>query len=240
MMQLYPAVDILDGQCVQLVQGKAETATRYGNPMSCAKRWLDEGADALHIINLDGAFGRSEKNAALIRELVRETGTFIQLGGGIRSLADAAGWLTIGVDRVILGTLATRNPESIKTLAAEYGSSRVMVSVDARGGRVAIEGWQELGGDYLEFARLSEQMGAGSLLYTNVDVEGLERGISPDPIRKLLEQIRLPVTVAGGITTRDDLVSLIAAGVIGAVLGSALYSGKIKFGDALRWVHETE
>lgn len=239
-MQIFPAVDILEGQCVQLVQGKAETATRYGVPMTCAKRWLDQGAHALHVINLDGAFGRSAKNATLIRNLVQETGTEVQLGGGIRSLEDAAGWLDIGVKRVIIGTLAIRDPETIKTLAAEYGSYRVMASVDARGGRVAIEGWQELGGDYLEYANLFEQMGAGSLLYTNVDVEGLQQGIAIEPIRKLIRRTRLPVTVAGGITGRDDIVGLVRAGAGGAVLGSALYSGKLLFSDAVRWVHEAE
>jgi phosphoribosylformimino-5-aminoimidazole carboxamide ribotide isomerase len=239
-MLLFPAVDILDGQCVQLVQGKPETATRYGNPIACANRWLDEGAGALHIINLDGAFGRSERNAALIRDLIRETGVGIQLGGGIRSQADAAGWIRTGVERVILGTLAIRDPESIKTLAAEYGSRHVMVSVDARGGRVAIEGWQELEGDYIEYARLFEEMGAGSLLYTNVDVEGLQQGIALEPIRKLIAGTRLPLTVAGGISGRDDLVSLSKNGVYGAVLGSALYSGKIRLSEALRWVNEAD
>jgi phosphoribosylformimino-5-aminoimidazole carboxamide ribotide isomerase len=239
-MLLFPAVDILDGQCVQLVQGKPETATRYGNPLECANRWLDEGAGALHIINLDGAFGRSEKNASLIRELIRETGVMIQLGGGIRSVPDAAGWIHTGVERVILGTLAIRDPESIKTLAAEYGSHHVMVSVDARGGRVAIEGWQELAGDYIEYARLFEEMGAGSLLYTNVDVEGLQQGVALEPIRQLIMKTRLPLTVAGGISSRDDLMNLSKSGVYGAVLGSALYSGKIRFGEALRWVNEAD
>jgi phosphoribosylformimino-5-aminoimidazole carboxamide ribotide isomerase len=239
-MLLFPAVDILDGQCVQLVQGRPETATRYGNPLACANRWLDEGAGALHVINLDGAFGRSEKNASLIRDLVRETGVSIQLGGGIRSHADAAGWLRTGVERVILGTLAIRDPESIKSLAAEYGSRHVMVSVDARDGRVAIEGWQELGGDYIEYARLFEDMGAGSLLYTNVDVEGLQQGIALEPIRKLIAGTRLPLTVAGGVSGRDDLVALSKSGVYGAVLGSALYSGKIRLCEALRWVNEAD
>ena len=120
---------------------------------------------------------------------------------------DAAGWIHTGVERVILGTLAIRDPESIKTLAAEYGSHHVMVSVDARGGRVAIEGWQELAGDYIEYARLFEEMGAGSLLYTNVDVEGLQQGIALEPIRKLITKTRLPLTVAGGISGRDDLMN---------------------------------
>jgi phosphoribosylformimino-5-aminoimidazole carboxamide ribotide isomerase len=115
-----------------------------------------------------------------------------------------------------------------------------MVSVDARGGRVAIEGWQELAGDYIEYARLFEEMGAGSLLYTNVDVEGLQQGVALEPIRQLIMKTRLPLTVAGGISSRDDLMNLSKSGVYGAVLGSALYSGKIRFGEALRWVNEAD
>ena len=107
-MRIFPAVDILGGRCVQLVQGKRETATAYGDPLSCARRWLDSGAEALHVVNLDGAFGESAKNAELIRSLVKETGVEIELGGGIRSVDDAARWLDTGVSRVILSTFAVK------------------------------------------------------------------------------------------------------------------------------------
>src|SRR5512137_1273048 len=136
---VYPAVDILGGKCVQLVQGRRETATVFGDPLDCARRWIRAGAEALHVINLDGAFGASGTNAGIIREILRETGVFMQLGGGIRSLEDARGWLGLGVDRVILGTLAVREPGAVTTLSGEAGPSRVMASVDARGGRVVVE-----------------------------------------------------------------------------------------------------
>jgi phosphoribosylformimino-5-aminoimidazole carboxamide ribotide isomerase len=232
-MVVYPAVDILGGKCVQLVQGKRETATIFGDPLDCARRWIRAGAGALHVINLDGAFGDSAMNAGIIRSILRETGVFMQLGGGIRSPEDARGWLGLGVDRVILGTLAVRDPGAVRALAREAGPSRVMASVDARGGRVVVEGWREAGGDYLEWARRFEEMGAGSLLYTNVDVEGLQQGIRKEPVERLLAATGLPVVVAGGITGLEDIAALQGLGAAGVVLGSALYSGKIDLGKAI-------
>ncbi|MCK4269413.1 MAG: 1-(5-phosphoribosyl)-5-[(5-phosphoribosylamino)methylideneamino]imidazole-4-carboxamide isomerase [Methanogenium sp.] len=232
-MDIYPAVDILDGKCVQLVQGRRENRTEYGSPVAQAERWLEMGAEALHIINLDGAFGQSRKNAEIIREIVSETDVTIQLGGGIRSTDDAAGWLKTGVDRVILGTLAIQKPESIEIISGEFGSEAVMAGVDARDGQVVIRGWEEPAGDYITWAHKFETLGAGSLLYTNVDVEGLEEGINPLPVKHLVNSTGLPVVAAGGISSASDIITLKAMGVSGVVLGSALYSGKIDFMEAL-------
>ena len=232
-MRIFPAVDILGGQCVQLVQGKRESATAFGDPLSCATRWLDQGADALHVVNLDGAFGNSAKNAGLITDLIKKTGVEIELGGGIRSTEDAARWLKTGVMRVIIATLATEKPESIQVLADEHGSERVMAGVDAKGGQIAVHGWQETAGDYLAWARRFEELGAGSLLYTNVDVEGLQKGVQFEPVRRLIDNVHIPVVVAGGVSARSDVTGLRDAGAFGAVLGSALYSGKITMKEAL-------
>jgi phosphoribosylformimino-5-aminoimidazole carboxamide ribotide isomerase len=232
-MRIFPAVDILGGQCVQLVQGRRESATAFGEPLSCATRWLDQGADALHVVNLDGAFGNSGKNAGLITDLVKKTGVEIELGGGIRTIQDAARWLETGVSRVIIATLATEKPVCIRTLADEFGSECVMAGVDARGGQIAVHGWQETAGDYLSWARRFEELGAGSLLYTNVDVEGLQEGVRFEPVRKLIDHVHIPVVVAGGVSTRSDVAGLRDAGASGAVLGSALYSGKITLKEAL-------
>jgi len=232
-MRIFPAVDILGGQCVQLVQGKRESATVFGDPLSCATRWLDQGADALHVVNLDGAFGNSGKNAGLITDLVKKTGVEIELGGGIRTIEDATRWLGTGVSRVIIATLATERPESIRMLADEFGSECVMAGVDARGGQIAVHGWQETAGDYLAWARRFEELGAGSLLYTNVDVEGLQQGVRFGPVRNLIDHVHIPVVVAGGVSARSDVAGLRDAGASGAVLGSALYSGKITLKEAL-------
>jgi len=232
-MRIFPAVDILGGRCVQLVQGKRESATAYGNPLDCATRWLDEGADALHLINLDGAFGSAAKNAGLIADLIRQTGVEIELGGGIRSLEDAEHWLDTGVSRIIISTLATQDPACIRTLSEEFGSDRIMAGVDAKGGQIAVHGWQETAGDYLSWAKRFEDLGAGSLLYTNVDVEGLQQGVRFEPVKRLIDHVKIPVVVAGGVSSRADVAGLRDAGAWGAVLGSSLYSGKISIKDAL-------
>jgi len=232
-MRIFPAVDILGGRCVQLVQGKRESATVFGDPLACAKRWLDQGADALHVVNLDGAFGSSGKNVELITDLVKKTGVEIELGGGIRSVEDAARWIQTGVTRVIISTLAIKEPECIRTLADEYGGERIMAGVDAKGGQIAVHGWQVTAGDYLDWAQRFESLGAGSLLYTNVDVEGLQQGVHFGPVRCLIDHVHIPVVVAGGVSARSDIACLRDAGAFGAVLGSALYSGKITLQDAL-------
>jgi len=232
-MKVFPAVDILGGRCVQLVQGKRESATVYGDPLSCATRWLNEGAAALHVVNLDGAFGSSSKNAELIAGVIQTTGVEIELGGGIRSLEDARRWLDIGVDRVIISTLATQDPSCIRVLSQEYGKDRVMPGVDAKENQIAVHGWQETAGDYIAWARRFEELGAGSLLYTNVDVEGLQQGVRLEPVRQLIDAVGIPVVVAGGVSSRSDVAGLKKAGAYGVVLGSALYSGKIRLNDAL-------
>ncbi|MBN1431400.1 MAG: 1-(5-phosphoribosyl)-5-[(5-phosphoribosylamino)methylideneamino]imidazole-4-carboxamide isomerase [Methanomicrobiaceae archaeon] len=232
-MRVFPAVDILGGRCVQLVQGKRDCRTEYGAPLECALRWTDEGAEALHIINLDGAFGNAGGNAGLIRELVRETGVYIQLGGGIRSVEDASSWLETGVSRVILGTLAIEHPEAVKELSDLFGKERVVAGVDARGGNVVVKGWEESAGDYIGWAKRFEEAGAGALLFTNVDVEGLQNGIDPKPVEKLVNATSLPVIVAGGISSSEDVVNIKKIGADGIVLGSALYSGRISLREAL-------
>lgn len=232
-MRIFPAVDILGGRCVQLVQGRRESATVYGDPLACATRWIDLGADALHVVNLDGAFGNSVQNAELIRALIRATGIEIELGGGIRSVEDGARWLETGVSRIIISTLATQEPESIRTLSREFGPERVMAGVDAKGGQVAIHGWQETAGDYLSWAKRFEALGAGALLYTNVDVEGLQQGVQQEPVKRLIGYVHVPVVVAGGVSSRSDVTALRNIGAYGAVLGSALYSGKITLKEAL-------
>ncbi len=231
-MRIFPAVDILDGLCVQLVQGKRESATAYGEPLACAERWIGEGADALHVINLDGAFGASQKNAGLIRKLVKKTGIEIQLGGGIRSVEDASRWLETGVSRVILGTAATKNPDIIRTLADEFGGRRVMAGVDSKGGQIAIMGWQKTAGDVTGWVRRFESLGAGSFLYTNVDVEGLQQGVKFGPVRKVIDATKRPVVVAGGVSSVSDVRGLKEAGACGAILGSSLYAGKITLAEA--------
>ncbi len=232
-MEVFPAVDILSGNCVQLVGGDRLTATVYGSPIDNASRWIAEGAANLHVVNLDGAFAASSTNAAMIREVVEMTDVFVQVGGGIRSLEDARGWLNCGVSRIILSTFATQDPAVIRTLSQEFGSERIMAGVDARNGEIAVSGWQELAGDFIGWAEKFEELGAGSLLYTNVDVEGKQAGIDRAPVQKLLDAVSIPVVIAGGVSSSQDVRSLKELGASGCVLGSSLYSGKITLKEAL-------
>lgn len=232
-MKIFPAVDILGGSCVQLVQGRRESAIKYGDPLTCAERWIGEGADALHVVNLDGAFGSAAANVEKIKSVIRETGVEIQLGGGIRSLDDARAWLETGIDRVILSTFAVSNPESLTVLSQQYGCERIMAGVDARNGQIVVDGWERPAGDYLSWADAFIQKGAGSLLFTNVNVEGLCSGVQAGPVRDLTRRVSVPVTVAGGITSAEDVRIIRDAGASGIVLGSALYNGKITLQQAM-------
>ena len=233
-MKVFPAVDILNGKCVQLVQGDPTTKTEFGDPLICAYHWIEKGATALHVINLDGAFGNSNTNAALIESIIKETDIEVQLGGGVRSFHDAGEWINLGVERVILGTLALTNPEVITELRDAFGSKAVMAGVDARNGQVLAEGWKKESGDFLTWARRFEEMGAGSLLFTNVDKEGQEKGVDYLPVKALLNHVNIPVTVAGGISSTDDVIGMRKNGALGIVLGSALYSNRLTLEEAIK------
>ncbi len=232
-MKVFPAVDILQGSCVQLVQGKRESATKYGDPVTCAQTWISQGANALHIVNLDGAFGSASANADKIREVIKKTGVEVQLGGGIRSIDDARSWLQTGIDRVIIGTFAVNNPDCLTELSEEFGSDRIMAGADARNGQIVVDGWERPAGDYINWAETFIQKGAGSLLYTNVNVEGLCQGVEVRPVELLIQKITRPVIVAGGISHPDDVRKMRIAGASGVVLGSALYNGTITLEDAM-------
>lgn len=233
-MKIFPAVDILGGSCVQLIQGKRDSATKYGEPLICAESWLDQGATALHIVNLDGAFGSATANVEKIQEIITKTGVEIQLGGGIRSLEDARSWLDTGIDRVILSTYAVQNPDCLTVLSEEYGTERIMAGVDARSGQIVVDGWERQAGDYLDWAEIFIRKGAGSLLYTNVNVEGLCKGVESGPVSDLITRISQPVIVAGGISHPDDVKIMQQTGAAGIVLGSALYNGTITLDMALK------
>ncbi|MBR2310150.1 MAG: 1-(5-phosphoribosyl)-5-[Oscillospiraceae bacterium] len=212
--------------------------TVYGTPLENARRWIEQGADALHVVNLDGAFSASAENVSCIREVIRETEVFIEVGGGIRSLDDARGWLDLGVDRIIISTFAVREPEAVAALAAEFGSKRICAGIDARGTSVSVEGWTADAGDYIAWAKRFADLGAGSLLYTNIDVEGKQAGIQTEPIARVIDAVSIPVLVSGGVSSAADVRAVKALGAGGCILGSALYSGKITLQEALEAEHE--
>jgi phosphoribosylformimino-5-aminoimidazole carboxamide ribotide isomerase len=200
-----------------------------------AERWAAEGADHLHIIDLDGAIQGKRINAPILTEIVQKLDLFIQVGGGIRTRADAESLLDLDVDRIILGTAALENPRLVEDLTGQYGSSRIMVALDVKRGLVTSEGWQKvLNEKAVELGQLFERKGAGSILFTNIDVEGQQRGIAISPTKQLIKALRIPVIAAGGVTTINDILSLREVGSDGAVVGTAIYTGRLNFRAALK------
>lgn len=204
------------------------------DPLAQAVRWAEMGSSTLHIIDLDGAIQGVRINGPILEEIVETLDLFIQVGGGIRSKEDAASLLDLDVDRVILGTAALARPEMVTVLAEDFGSERVMIALDVRRGKVTTEGWQRvLEKGATELALLFQDRGAGSILFTNIDTEGKVQGIDPEPTRRLVEAVDVPVVAAGGVTTIEDILVLREAGAAGAVVGTAIYTGKLDFKMAL-------
>lgn len=236
--EVIPAVDMRGGKCVQLVQGiPGSEMISLDDPVAVALDWISQGAKTLHLIDLDGALEGKRINASIIEKIVHEgkdRGVVIQIGGGIRSFEDAAHLLKIGADRVILSTAALREPELVKKLADEFGSAHINVALDSKNGKVAIEGWKTLSEfTAVEMGQKFEKLGAGTLLFTNIDTEGLMRGINPIPTTELVKAVSIPVIASGGITTLQDILTIRATGASGVVVGSALYTGKFTYPESL-------
>ncbi|MFP4633121.1 MAG: 1-(5-phosphoribosyl)-5-[(5-phosphoribosylamino)methylideneamino]imidazole-4-carboxamide isomerase [Halobacteriales archaeon] len=230
-VDVIPAVDVEDGECVQLVQGERDTGSTYGDPVEAAERWIEEGADTLHVVDLDGAFDGERENVDAI-EAIAGLDVELQVGGGVRSVEDARVLFELGVERVILGTAAVENPDVVSEVS-EHGN--VMASIDSRGGEVVVEGWQEGSGvTPVELAREFERQGAESLLYTNVDTEGLLEGVNDDPVRRVVTEVDVPVVASGGVTTTEDVRALRSAGASGVVIGTAFYEGRLTYDEARR------
>jgi phosphoribosylformimino-5-aminoimidazole carboxamide ribotide isomerase len=232
-MQVIPSVDIMRGRCVQLVGGRPDTGKEYGDPVEVAQRWVAEGANYLHIIDLDAAMGAGD-NFEQVAEVLANARVNAQVGGGIRTIERACEFLGIGADRVILGTTAVKNPELVKELVELAGGARVVVALDAKAGKVAIEGWRtQTDKSVFGAAKEFERMGVGALLFTSVDVEGKMAGVAVDEIRKLVSAVRIPVLASGGVGSLDDVRVVKEAGAAGLIIGMALYEGKFTLKQAM-------
>lgn len=188
----------------------------------------------LHLIDLDGAIEGKRLNRHVIESIVKESGVETQVGGGIRSKDDAAALLVIGVDRVILGTAAINNPGLVEELSREFGNERIIVALDSKDGRVTTHGWAKQSGfTAIELGRKFEELGAGSILFTDINTEGLLRGVNPEPARELVQALGIPVIASGGITTLSDIEVIKGTGAKGVVVGAALYVGNFTLGEAL-------
>ena len=228
-----PAIDIRDGHCVRLLRGDFGRQTVYGDdPVGMARRWEAEGAERLHIVDLDGARNGVRANADVIRRAIEAVHIPVQVGGGVRSLDIARQLLDDGADRVIVGTAAAEHPEQLSSWLDALGPERVIVGVDARNGRVAIRGWLETSPRQVrEFCQELKGIGALRVLFTDIDRDGMLNGPNVDATRSLAAMLK--VIASGGVSTTDDLQQLAEAGAEAVVIGKALYDGRLSLKDAI-------
>ncbi len=236
-MLLIPAIDLKDGQCVRLRQGRMEDSTIFSDdPVAMAGRWVEAGARRLHLVDLNGAFAGQPVNAQVIRRIAQ---TFpdlsIQVGGGIRDEQTVDAYLDAGVQFVIIGTKAVQDPHFISDLCLEY-PGHVIVGLDARDGRVAINGWSKLTKhQVVDLARIFERDGVEAIIYTDIGRDGMMQGVNIEATVRLAQAISIPVIASGGISSLDDVRALCAVeaeGIMGAIIGRALYEGGIDFAAA--------
>ena len=232
-MLIIPAIDLKDGRCVRLQQGKMETATVFSDdPVAMAKHWAAEGARRLHIVDLNGAIAGKPKNEKVIRDIVAAVGEVpVQLGGGIRDLDTIESYLDAGVTYIVIGTAAVKNPGFLSDACYAF-PGHVIAGLDAKEGKVAVEGWSKMTGhDVVDLAKKFEEYGIEALVYTDIGRDGMMTGINVDATFRLAQAIKTPIIAAGGLNSIKDVqtvcAKLVPEGIIGAIAGRALYEGKL-------------
>lgn len=234
-MILYPAIDLKDGNCVRLLRGEMEAATVFGtDPAAQARAFQDAGAEWLHLVDLNGAFAGHPANAPAVEAILAAITVPAQLGGGIRDMATIESWLTRGLSRVILGTVAVEDPDLVRQAARAF-PGKIAVGIDARAGRVATRGWAtETDVMATDLARQFEDAGVAAIIYTDIDRDGAMQGPNIPATEALARAVSIPVIASGGVSSMGDLTALAATGVIaGAISGRALYDGAIDLTQAL-------
>jgi phosphoribosylformimino-5-aminoimidazole carboxamide ribotide isomerase len=236
-MLIYPAIDLREGQCVRLVEGNPENETVYSNdPAAMARHWQKEGARWLHVVDLDGAFSGSPKNIDVIREIISSVDIPVQVGGGIRDLAVAEEIIGLGAARVIFGTVAITSPEMVANSCKKYGEA-IAVGIDARDGKVAIEGWGvTVQKNILELAEEMKNMGVRRIIFTDIWRDGTLKGPNIAAVEEVVRATGLKVIASGGVSTLEDIIALKkleGLGVEGVIMGKSLYAGTILLKDAL-------
>jgi phosphoribosylformimino-5-aminoimidazole carboxamide ribotide isomerase len=236
-MILFPAIDLKDGQCVRLKLGDMAQATVYNNdPAAQAKAFEDQGFKWLHVVDLNGAFEGQSVNGAAVEAILRSTKNPVQLGGGIRTLAHIESWLAKGLSRVILGTVAVRNPDLVKEACKKF-PGRIAVGIDAKGGKVAVEGWAEASSlGVVELAKKFEGAGVAAIIYTDIDRDGILAGINWTSTIELANAVSIPIIASGGLASLDDVKRMLqpdARKLEGAITGRALYDGRLDGREAL-------
>ncbi len=231
-MEIIPAIDLSDGKCVRLYKGEKGTETVYfDDPLVALDFWIEKGAKRLHFVDLDGAWG-SNKNKELLNTMIsKASGQIkIQIGGGIRTIDAAIKLIENGVDRVIIGTLAVKNPEIVEQLAKRVGSEHIIVALDYKDEKIATHGWTEqTNKDPFIFGKEIEKLGAGFVLFSSVEADGAFIGPDLKNIKKMVNSVKIPVYAAGGVRNEEDIIKLEESGVHGVIVGKAFYENKLSF-----------
>ena len=229
-MKLYPAIDVLGGRAVRLLYGKRDQVTDYGDPVDCAKRWVDEGAEILHVVDLSGAFGE-EGGFEKVLERIAKLGVPVQSGGGLRSMTEIHRRFRAGADRVVLGTVCVEHPEVLYEAVERY-RDKIVAGIDAKDGRLAVRGWTQLADkDAFEFGCEAKALGVTDAVFTDIGRDGALSGVNVEETVRMGET-GLNIIASGGVRDLSDLRALQAQGVYGVILGRALYTGAISLKDA--------
>ncbi len=235
-LTLYPAIDLKEGNCVRLTQGRMESATIYNsNPAEQAKAFEEAGFEWLHIVDLDGAFSGKSENADAVEAILGATSLKTQLGGGIRSMTDVDAWFERGVSRLILGTAAVRDPDFVRAAAGAF-PDRIVIGVDARDGLVKTDGWDgDTGQSALEVVKTYENQGVAAVIYTDISRDGALTGVNVDATAALASVTAIPVIASGGVASSKDISALAASPspIEGVVIGRALYDGRLSVDEAI-------
>jgi phosphoribosylformimino-5-aminoimidazole carboxamide ribotide isomerase len=237
-MILFPAIDLKGGKCVRLLRGDMDAATTFNeNPADQARKFEAAGCRWIHVVDLDGAFAGAPVNAPAVRAILGAVKVPVQLGGGIRDAAGIAAWLDAGINRVILGTVALRNPDLVRQACKDW-PGRIVVGIDARGGHVAVEGWAETSDvRAVDLAKKFADAGVAAIVYTDIERDGAMGGPNVEATAALAKASGIPVIASGGVSSLDDLRALKAHagdGIVGVISGRALYDGRIDLGQAVR------
>jgi len=237
-MIIIPAIDLKDGKCVRLSQGRMDQETIYSeNPIEMAKHWESKGAERLHVVDLNGAVTGKPFHRFLIEEMVRSLHIPVEIGGGIRDLATIEDYIHSGAEWVILGTAALRN-RHLLTEACHQCPGKVILGIDAKGGKVAVEGWKEVASmEAVELARQFEGVGLSSIIFTDIERDGMSTGLNFESTRNLSRATSIPVIASGGVSRIEDIEDLLELGkdgVIGVIVGRALYNGRVDLEEAIR------
>lgn len=235
-MLVIPAIDLKDGRCVRLLQGKKEAVTIYSNdPANTAKRWESYGARLLHIVDLDGAFTGSQKNLQAIMKIRESVKIALQVGGGIRNIGNVLNLFSAGIDRIIIGTAAIEDPEFL-TYACNKYPGKVLIGIDAMNGMVAIKGWEEVTSVRAkELAKRLEMAGVSGIIYTDINRDGMLSGPNIEATGEMVESVKIPVIASGGVSCLEDIKNLMRIkNLWGVITGKAIYSGALDLKEAMR------